>query len=232
MFKNRGTMGLGSGGGGGPGWSTGYQLLCCNQRKISGSLPKIQVCTRYPTFSGKMLKKSLIFNQSDVFPIHAFLILLTGGHRPATLVIPRQRSLLNARRIRSCLRPVFMMEHPSHPLAFVSLCPFEHLFPGFIFSSTPSLSPVFPSVDLRVPFLGLSLLPTLPYLVPHDCSHICCKQSTMIIEAIRRTMSMAFAINLIESLNYYYCKIYFIYGPRNLQGKLTKWSVNGFPSDL
>lgn len=177
-------------------------------------------------------KKSLIFNQLDVFSIHAFLILLIGGHRPATLVIPRKRSLLNARRICSWNRPVFMMEYPCYHLAFVSLCLFEHLFPGFILTSTPPLSLVFPSVDLRDPFLGLFLLPTLPYLVPHDCSHIHCKQFTVIIETITRTTSLALAINMIESLNYYYCKIYFIYGPRNLQGKLTKWSVNVFPSCL
>lgn len=46
------------------------------------------------------------------------------------------------------------------------------------------------------------------------------------IEIVARTVLMSLAIKLILSLTYHYCKIYFVHGPRNLQGKLATWSVN------
>ena len=150
----------------GPHWSSGYQLFKWQPEKDSQESPQHTSKYKVPNLLKQTCKNSLIFNQSDVFPVQAFLIQLTGGCCPATLIIPRERSLLNARRKCSWIRPVFMMEPPFHRLPFLSLHRFEHLFPGFILISMPPLSLAFPSVDLRVPFLGVFLLPTLPYLVP------------------------------------------------------------------
>ena len=136
-----------------------------------------------------------------------FCFFSKSGIHPLLSISAELYSPTQSHMLKSCLIP-FRGRH--------------HICCSVFRSILPSLSLVFPSVDLRDPFLGLFLLPTLPYLVPHDCSHIHCKEFTVIIETITRTTSLALAINMIESLNYYYCKIYFIYGPRNLQGKLTK----------